>query len=132
MEPYGRLVVNVGMLPGFPRKIGLSFTGDEAPVDGSDVLLFGDRQDRVEGAADRAGHVFGADHRTMKLSKPCDFGFEGFGPAVVVEGDNVGLAQLDALNFFYGALAFGCVDVPHSAGEWLSGCGLARPFEGLG
>src|SRR5947207_2631459 len=41
VKPDGGLAVNVGMLPGFPRQIGLRLAGDESPVDGADMFLLG-------------------------------------------------------------------------------------------
>ena len=97
VKPDWRLALNIGVLPRLPGIVCLHLARDESPVDGSDPLLPGDGQDRVEGAAHRAGHIFGADHRTMKSSQARDFGFERLRLAVVVKGDNVGLAQLNAL-----------------------------------
>src|SRR5438132_13052611 len=67
VKPHGGLAVNVRMLPGFPRQIGLRLASDESPVDSADVLLLGDGEYRVKRAADGTRHVFGADHRTVGL-----------------------------------------------------------------
>ena len=96
VEPYRGLAEDVGMLPGFPGIISLGFAGDESPVDGGDARLFGDGQGSVERAAGGAGHVFGAEDRTMESSQPDDFSFERLRPTVVVKGDDVGLAQLNS------------------------------------
>ena len=53
-------------------------------------------QDGVEGAAGAARHVFGAEDGAVILLEPLDVLLEVFGPAVVVEGDDVGLFDLDA------------------------------------
>src|ERR1700758_5518207 len=71
VEPDWRLVQNVRMLPGVPGQVRLRLTGYEPPIDGSDPFLFCDGQNRVEGAAYGAGHVFGADHRPGVFLQPC-------------------------------------------------------------
>ncbi len=69
----------------------MGLAGDEAPVDGGDVVVFGDGEDGVEGAAVAAGHVLGAEEGAVVGEERLDLGFEAFGPIVVVEGDDVGL-----------------------------------------
>src|SRR5262249_19795477 len=65
VKPDWRLIDDIGMLPGFPGQVRLGFTSHKAPVDRADALFLGDRQYRVEGAAYRAGHVFGTDYRPI-------------------------------------------------------------------
>src|ERR1051326_7135356 len=64
VKPNRGIAEDVGTLPRIPRQVGLRLAGDKSPVDGRAAVLLRDRQDRVEGAADRACHVLGADDRT--------------------------------------------------------------------
>jgi len=89
--PDERRLVDVGMLPGIPREIGLRFAGDEAPADGADFFFFRDWQDSGEGAPESPGHVLGADEWAMGGPEPCDVFFKVGGWTVVVEGDDVGV-----------------------------------------
>jgi hypothetical protein len=129
VEPDGGLGEGVGARPGVPRVVGLGLAGDESPVDGRDVVLLGDRQVVVEGAAGAAGHVLGAEDGAAERLELLDARFELFGPAVVVEADNVGLGKL---NFCGGAFAIGVrpVAYPDAAGEGLGGMLGACPGEG--
>src|SRR5579859_6365170 len=51
VKPDLRLLQNVRPLPRIPRQVGLRFARDESPIDGPDLLLLGNRQNRVERAA---------------------------------------------------------------------------------
>lgn len=65
VEPEFGFGLDVRLLPGIPGVPGLGFAGDQAPIDGGDLVLLGDRQDALEGAALGAGHVFRAENRAM-------------------------------------------------------------------
>src|SRR5689334_2134114 len=65
VKPHRRLAVGVRMLPGVPRQPGLRLSRDEAPVDGGDVVLSGDGQDRLKRTPARARHVLGAPDRAV-------------------------------------------------------------------
>ena len=131
VEPDGGLGEDVGFLPGVPGEVGLGFAGDEAPVDGADVVLFGDGEAVVEGAASAAGHVLRANDGAVVALEFEDAGFKLFGPAVVVEGDDVGLFELD---FGDGTQLGGVAPIagPDAAGEGLGGVDRAGPGEGPG
>src|SRR4051812_42424479 len=60
VEPDFRLSRS-GMLPGVPGIDRVALAHHESPVVGADVLLFEERKDGFERAADRTRHVFGAD-----------------------------------------------------------------------
>ena len=75
--------------------MGLGASVDETPVDGRDVQLLGKGEDGVEGAAGTAGHVLGAEDGAVEGFELLDAGLELFWPAVVVEGEDVGLGELD-------------------------------------
>ena len=85
----------------------------------------------IEGGAGAAGHVLGAEERAVVGFELVDAGFEDLGPAVVVEGDDVGLGELDLGG---GAFLLGVrpVAVPDTAGERLRGVGVTGPGEGFG
>src|SRR6185312_3098420 len=85
VKPDRRRLHYIRMLPGFPGIERLRLSGDKAPINGGDVMGFGNRQDGVEGAPNGAGHVFGADERTMIALEPANVLLEAFRPAVVVE-----------------------------------------------
>ena len=110
VEPFGGLAVGIRMLPGIPGQEGLRFAGDQAPVDGGDFVFFRDGQDSFEGAALRAGHIFGAKDRAVVAFQPLDALLEFGGRAVVVEGNDIGVVELDALHgrelFVAGPVAF--------------------------
>ena len=67
MEPDGGFVVDVRPLPGVPGQPGLAFALDQAPVDGSDMMLLGNGQNGVKGAAGAARHVLRAEDGAMDL-----------------------------------------------------------------
>ena len=131
VEPDGGLELDVGALPGVPGEVGLGLAEDEAPVDGGDVVLFRDGEDGVEGAAGAAGHVLGAEDGAVEGLEGLDAGIEELGPVVVVEGDDVGLGELDLCG---GGLlnGVGPVALPDAGGEGLGGVGGAGPGEGMG
>ena len=131
VKPDGRPFQGVRAIPGIPRQPGLRFAGNQAPVDRSDTMFLRNRQRVVEGAARAARHVFGADEWPVILLQPFDALLEILRPAVVVEGDDVGLIDLNAT---HGVERFvgGPVSVPDAAGERLRGVLLASPCEDLG
>src|SRR6185437_12025327 len=98
MKPDRGRLHDVRMLPRFPWIKSLRLAGDESPVDRSYVMSFGDRQNRVEGAADGARHVLGADDGPMIPLEPAHTFFEDLGPSIVVESDYIGKIKLDALH----------------------------------
>ncbi len=122
---------HIGSLPRVPREIGLGLSRHETPVNRADVVLLGEGKNRVEGAAIAARHVLRADDGTMQRLKRSHPGFEAFGPVVVVEGDDVGLSELDLGD---GVLLgwVGPVTVPETAGERLGRMRRARPGKCLG
>src|ERR1700679_1119780 len=91
VEPDGGLREGVGASPGIPRVEGLRLAGDEAPVNGRHVILLGDGQGVVEGAAGSACHVFGAEDGAAGGWELLEAALYLFGPAVVVKADDVGL-----------------------------------------
>ena len=52
VKPDGGRVQNIRSFPGVPGQVGLSFANHKSPIDGSDMVLLGDREDSVESAAD--------------------------------------------------------------------------------
>ena len=64
-------------------------------------------------------------------SEELDVGFEIFGPAVIVEGENVGLFDLDARDGGHGVEG-GPVAMPEATGERLRGMRGAGPGKNLG
>lgn len=131
VEPDGGLGQDIRALPGIPRIEGLGFAGDESPIDGSNVHLFCDGEDRVEGTAAATGHVLSADDGAVERLEGFDRGLELFGPAVVMKADDVGLCQL---NFGDGELLGGIypISVPDATSQRLSGVGGSRPGEDFG
>src|SRR6266536_4927252 len=114
VEPDGRLVQHIGMLPRLPGQVRLRPAGDEPPVDHADPLPLRDRQYRLERASHRARHVLRANHRSVVPLEPRDLTPEVLRPAVVVKGDDIGLAQLNLLQRTeVGAVRRG-VDRPHA------------------
>src|SRR5579859_3877278 len=95
MKPDGRVTQDVRMLPRLPWIVSLRFAGDESPVDRAHVLLPGYRKNCVKGAANRSRHVLGTDNGAVESSKPRNFRFERFRPAVVMERNDIRFAQLD-------------------------------------
>src|SRR5260370_33521775 len=131
VKPHRRLAENIRVFPGFPGQISLGFAADEGPVDGTDAFLFGDWQYRVKRTADGTRHVFRADYRAIVFFQPSDLALEVFGPTVVVEGDDVGFAELNLGEFTkVGPVGRG-VDATDSAGERLRGIGFPGPREYL-
>lgn len=51
VKPDRRLLQHVWLLPGIPGQVRLRLADHEAPVDGAYMAAFGDRQNRVKGAA---------------------------------------------------------------------------------
>ena len=90
------------------------------------MALACDRQNRVERAADVAGHVFGADQRPMELLQHLHMALEVLRPSVVVKADHIGLLNLDARQRWHGGKRTP-VAVPQAAGERLRGMRGAGP-----
>src|SRR5438270_628375 len=89
MKPDWRWSENIGSLPGIPWKVSLRLAGDKSPINCCHMVSFRDRQDGIECASDRAGHVLGADDRTSVGFQPFDSLFEVFRPPIMVKGDDV-------------------------------------------
>src|SRR5262249_34514555 len=66
VKPDGRLPVDVRPLPRIPWQKGLRLARDEAPVDGRDLIFFGDGQRPLKGTLIAARHVFGAKDRAVE------------------------------------------------------------------
>src|SRR5579859_139374 len=73
VKPDLRLLQNVRPLPRIPRQVGLRFARDESPIDGPDLLLLGNRQNRVERAAHGARHILGANYGAIEPPQPLHF-----------------------------------------------------------
>ena len=52
-----------------PRKDGIGLATDEAPVDGSHIVLLEERENGLEIATIAACHILGADHRAAILAE---------------------------------------------------------------
>lgn len=102
----------------------------EAPVDRGDAMLFCDGQDRVKSAANGACHIFGAQNRAVVSLQSSDLFFEIPRPTVVVEGQDIGVLQLDRCH--RRRLVFGSeIILKDAAGERLLRVCLSRPWEHL-
>src|SRR5262249_14869328 len=88
VEPNRGLCLWVCLLPRVPREDRLSFAIHESPVDRRDFVLLRDRQNRLECAASRARHIFGAENRTLKCLELLHAFLEFFGLIVAMEGDD--------------------------------------------
>ena len=82
------------MLPRIPRKVSLRLARHQTPVDRTNVVPLGNWQDRLNGTALRAGHVFGAQDRSPVRGELADTGLERRRPGVGVKADHVGLVNL--------------------------------------
>src|SRR4051812_20024218 len=131
MEPDRWLFEYIGMLPRVPRQIGLGFSCDEAPVDHAHPLLLCHGQESVERAPPRTSHVFGADDRPVLPFEPADLPLEIFRPAVVVKGDDVGLAELTLPDVVQVSAIGAGLDTTHATGERLAGIYRPGPLEDL-
>src|SRR5580704_5750217 len=130
VEPFLGLAINIRMLPRTPGEERLRFSGDKAPVDGGDFVFFCDGKNALKGAALGPGHVFGTQDGPVIFLQFFKVLQKVGGLAVIVEGENVGLLELDLLDgveFFEGSP----VPVPEAAGEGLRGTDFASPSEGL-
>src|SRR5579862_4145214 len=87
VKPHRRLLHNIGALPGVPRQVRLSLASDEPPINRAHVMLLGDGQDHVEGAAYRARHEFRTDNRPPIAFECLHVPFEIFRPGIVMEGN---------------------------------------------
>src|SRR5271154_539315 len=94
VEPEGWFR-GVLLFPGIPRVDGLRFARYEAPVVGAYFFLFQEREDCFEGAASWPGHVFGADDGAVEAAKRFYADENSVGRVVVVEGDDVGVFELE-------------------------------------
>src|SRR5580704_15012012 len=131
VEPFLGLAINIRMLPRTPGEERLRFSGDKAPVDGGDFVFFCDGKNALKGAALGPGHIFGTQDGPVIFLQFFDVLQKVAGLAVIVEGENVGLFELDLLNrveLFEGSPVAG----PKAAGERLRRIGFAGPGEGFG
>ncbi|CAM4087162.1 hypothetical protein TSST111916_21000 [Tsukamurella strandjordii] len=126
MEPLLRLAhAHVRLLPRVPGVVGLAAAGHESPLHGVDLEFLADRQDGLDPAALRAGHVLGEQQRPPLLRQIGGHGAELLRRIVAVEADHIGLLQLDGADLRPGI-------GPHARGERLRGIARPRPLEGLG
>ena len=95
VKPDGRLFVHVRVLPGVPRQVSLALACDQSPVDGADMMIVSDGEHRIKGAACAACHVLRTDDGAAVRLERLDASFKLFGPAIVVESDDVRLGQLN-------------------------------------
>src|SRR5439155_4080009 len=94
VEPNGRLR-RVLAIPGVPRVYGLRFPGDETPVDPADTSASENRQDALESAPPRTGHVLGAYDRpsaTVSLERRHE-SLDRRAIVVAVKRDDVGAVE---------------------------------------
>src|ERR1700681_2003082 len=77
--------IDVRILPGVPWEIGLCFTRDQSPVDGTDLMPPGDRQDALDRASKAARQVLRQDDRPMIADQPLQMPLEFPWGLVVVE-----------------------------------------------
>src|SRR4029077_20119035 len=98
--PDRRLMIDIRVLPGIPRIIGLRFSRNQSPIDCRYLVFLCDWQDALERAAGAAGHIFGAQDRPVELLQKHHMLREIVGLGVIVERENVRQFQL---NFLHGA-----------------------------
>ena len=93
MEPYFRFAaVGHRLSPGVD-SVGLA--GDEAPVDGHDLVLLEQGHDGGEGAAIWARHILGAYERAVEALQEAYLGLVVGARSVVVVGDDVRVLKLE-------------------------------------
>ena len=69
------------MIPRVPREVGLGLTGDQTPVDCTNVVPLRNWQNSLDGAAQRSSQVLGAEDRPPQWGKLGDPGLEVGGSA---------------------------------------------------
>src|SRR5258708_38417682 len=131
VKPYWWGLQNVGLFPRIPRQVRLRFAGNQAPVNGCDMVSLGDGQNCVEGAADRTRHKFSAQNWTMVGFQPTHVLLKILGPVVIVEGKYVRLLELNSSNCVQLVLGLP-VSLSQAAGQRLGWVSRARPGENFG
>ena len=126
VKPRFRLAL-ARLLPRVPREVRLRAAAMQAPAHGADVLAREQRQDRLEGAAQRTRHVFGADQRTVEAAQLGDARRHRRSPVVTVEGDDIGDHQLQPPQRRQRGIL--PVSDPNTAGERLARRLQTRPCE---
>lgn len=107
-----------------PRKDGIGLATDKAPVDSRHVVLLEEGEDGLEIAAIAACHILGADHRAVILAERVDTLAMDIGVAIVVVGDDIGVCQLEVVEF-------GTLHKPYAYGERLADLTFACPSEDI-
>ncbi len=95
VEPNRWLHKHIRPLPGIPRQIRLRLAIHQPPVDDANVILQRDRQIGVEQTVGASCHVLGAENWPVIGFELHDVLLEIFRKAVIMEGQNIGLRQLD-------------------------------------
>src|ERR1700761_7838064 len=85
----------VRVIPGVPRNVGLGLTSDQPPIDRTDVVPLRNWQDPANGTAQGPSQVLRAEDRPPQRGQLCDPGLEACWFVIAVEGDHIGVVQLD-------------------------------------
>ena len=107
-----------------PRKDSIGLATNKAPVDSRHVVLLEEREDGLEIASIATCHILGADHRAVILTERVDTLAMDVGVAIVVVGDDIGVSQLEVVEF-------GTLHKPYAYSERLAHLAFACPSEDI-